>query len=224
MKTLLLLLILFPINLYAGDWKFLEPDDELIKTVVSLRTTVIEDGKKIQPSVTGVIIEKTDKVSPTNPEYVLGKILTCEHLPGDNPEIMFWNGKSATGKVFKRDKESDLMIIGSYIHKDVNATEVYHAYNPHGIVYGLGGMGHVQPSRENLRIFGGNRIGPTTNEYYLDSHIILGDSGSPIFYETKLVGIVSGGFKWFDREDKKGSFTWPLRTATPQSIRKFLDE
>jgi hypothetical protein len=116
------------------------------------------------------------------------------------------------------------MLIKCYVHKDVSSVEVLDYTNPHGIVYGMGGNPITAPTRDKIRVFGGNRIGPQTFKYFLDTRPIPGDSGAPIFYEGRLSGIVSGGYEWFNREDGKGSYTWPLRTATPQSIRKFLDE
>jgi hypothetical protein len=224
MKTLLLLLILFPINVYSQDWVFVEPEDNLIKSVVAITGFEIIDRKPNRPGVTGVIVEKTNKEWKGNSDYVLGKILTCEHAPKKELEIVFFNGKKSRASVIKMDKEADLMLLSAYIHKDANAVEVYDEDNPFGVIYGLGGKYGLIPDRNNLRVFIGNRVGPKTNNYYIDARPIPGDSGGPIFCEGKICGIVSGGNRWFKREDNKGSFTWPLRTATPQSIRKFLYE
>jgi len=222
--TLLLFLIFFPINLLAEDWIFLEPDKELIKSVVTLsRSETIDGGTRIH-SVTGVIVDKTDKVASNNEEYFLGKILTCEHIEGDELDVRFWNGKTSKGRSISKNREDDLMVLSAYLHKDTISVEILDKTNPYGIVYGMGGEAKGPPSLDKIRVYGGNRIGPETNRYYLDAKSINGDSGSPVFYNNKLCGIVSGGMTIFDREDGNGQYVWPLRTATIKTIKKILNE
>jgi len=221
MKLLLLALILFPVNLYAETWTFVEPDDNLVKSVVAITGSEVIDGKLTKAGVTGVIVEKTDKVSSTNPDYVLGKILTCEHAAKQDIEIVFFNGKKTKAAVLKTDKEADLMLLGAYIHKDVNAVEVYDGDNPTGVVYGLGGKYGLVPNRNNLRVFIGSRIGPKTRNMFLDVNLVPGDSGGPVFYNNKLTSVVSGG--WFWIKENNSSYTWPLRGASNITIKEFIN-
>lgn len=224
MRILLLFLIFFPINLLAEDWIFLEPNKELIKSVVTLSISKPIEGGIETHSVTGVIVKKTDNVANNNEEYVLGKILTCEHIEGDNLDIRFWNGKTSKGRSISKSKEDDLMLLSAYIHKDTISVDIFDGINPQGIVYGMGGNASGPPSLDKIRVYTGSRIGPETNKYYIDAKAISGDSGSPLFYNNKLCGIVSGGMFWFKREDGLGEYTWPLRTATIETIKRILNE
>ena len=56
-----------------------------------------------------------------------------------------------------------------------------------------------------------------SKQLFCDGFVRKGDSGSGLFDDGKLVGIVSGGWFWLERDNKT---TWPLRFGRPSSALK----
>lgn len=55
---------------------------------------------------------------------------------------------------------------------------------------------------------------------FSDAVLVPGMSGGPMLLDDKVVGIVSGGMKWFDGDGTK--LTWPARCGSVERIKELL--
>jgi hypothetical protein len=216
---------------YSEDWDLIPCVDQH-KSIVSLRA-------ELRPGVygycSGVVIQKTTEKHPEYPGFVLGKVLTCDHLLLDQPNktifIKFWSGRQSKGKILKRDSESDFMLISAWVDEnceEIPVSEKVPEAKDLCVLIGMGGVfdnGQFQPPMpENLRIFSGEIVGPS-QKLFLDTKVIEGDSGGPILLNGKVIGIISGGYRWFDYEENKVKkrYTWPTISGGTNKLIKFLE-
>lgn len=227
--TILLSFLLY-IQCFADEWDLIPCVDQH-KSIVSLRA-------ELRPGVygycSGVIIEKTNEKNKDYEGFVMGKVLTCDHLLLDLPNkpvyIKFWSGRQSKGRILKRDSESDFMLISAWVDENSEPISVAKKTPQNNDVCTLIGMGGVfnlgqfeAPMPDNLRIFEGVVVGPT-KQLFLDAKVISGDSGGPILNNGEIVGIISGGYKWFDYEENKvkKKYTWPTLSGSTERLIDFL--
>jgi hypothetical protein len=225
----ILLSFLLYIESCAQEWDLIPCVDEH-RSIVSLRA-------ELKPGVygycSGVIIEKTDEKHQEYDGFVLGKILTCDHLLMDLPNkpiyIKFSSGRQSKGKILKRDADADFMLISAWVDENSQIIPVAKTIPQNNDLCTLIGMGGVfngsftPPTPEHIRIFEGFRVGPQ-KQLFIDAKVISGDSGGPIISNGEIVGIISGGYKWFDYEENnvKKRYTWPTLSGSTERLINFL--
>lgn len=230
MKTLLtLILCLLTSTVFAQKWEFVEKS-ELDDSLVILKF-LPTDG-----SVSGTIIKVDEE--KTYKEYVYYEILTCKHLilNQENQELQgrilvkFKDNLESNVSIVRKGKNSDVMIVSAYGPKGLKVAEVAEEddrplIGEELIIRGFGNNHYDKIDFSKIRSFKGVLTEHTTDEEtnILNVAFIPGDSGGSVFKDGKIVGVVSGGFRWFDRKDiENKKYTWPAIISNLSEVRKIL--
>ena len=141
-------------------------------------------------------------------------------------EVKYKNGRvSEKALVVEFDKKRDIALLWVWVPSGIHATAI--AAKPAGPgdrleFSGLGGGSKLDCC---LRHFSASASAPTTaDEILSDVPLLPGDSGGPVFNERhELVGIISGGWFWWDggiRTDAGNAIrvTWPGRACNVAAI------
>lgn len=132
-------------------------------------------------------------------------------------------------KVIQVDPESDLALLeGLFVVEGLEVLEIdpdpvpvpKRGYTPPrkpAIVLGYGGGTWLETSGY-LSFVSGKYV-------QADCIAVSGQSGGPVISDGKVCGTCSGGNAWYydDPEKKTGSFTWPLRAASPKRLKEMID-
>ena len=178
---------------------------------------------------TGIVIH-IDKSKPIKDGYE-GYCLTASHVVQDvydnTIKINFRNGRRAKGcRVFQRDDERDIALIWAWIPNDIEPAKLASDPIKAGDELEFAGLGGGSDLKSSLRHFSGTASHPSSMEkIFADVPLLPGDSGGPVFNKDKqVVGIISGGWFWWDGGIKlpNGSeikATWPARASNIDPIR-----
>lgn len=181
---------------------------------------------------TGIVIhvDRSKKIKDGYEGYCLTAWHVVQNINSNSIKINFRNGRRAKGcQVKEKDVERDIAVIWCWIPAEIAPANL--ARNPIRAgdkleFAGLGGGSDVQSS---LRHFSGVASSPSTMEkIFADVPLLPGDSGGPVFNERKeVVGIISGGWFWYDGGVKlpNGSeikATWPARASNIDPIRVLM--
>jgi len=178
---------------------------------------------------TGVVIH-VDKDKPIKDGYE-GYCLTASHVVqdvlDDSIKIHFRNGRRAKGcRVIERDGERDIALVWAWIPADIEPAKLAKQAIKAGDKLEFAGLGGGSDLRTCLRHFSGTASHPSTMEkIFADVPLLPGDSGGPVFNQNReVVGIISGGWFWWDGGVKmpNGSeikATWPARASNIDPIR-----
>lgn len=195
-------------------------------------TTIAEAGYK--QLGTGVLIH-VDTARP-NSTLRLGYVLTASHVVAQDKgrgtiELIFGNGFVSRGnKVSVSNKEFDIGVVPVWIPNGILPAKLATNGAIAGDKLEFAGLGGELRISE-LRHFGGT-ASLTTNRklVYADVALLAGDSGGPVFNDRReVVGIISGGWQWFDKglRNKRGHplpITWPARACNTAEIRRILQK
>lgn len=184
---------------------------------------------------TGVIIH-ADRSKPVAKGHQ-GYCLTAYHVVEDddgerNIRVTYRDGQvSARCKVVAFDKKNDVAILWVWVPTSVQPARVAmkNIVAREQVEYaGLGGGSSLKCC---LRHFTANASITTTNDkIFADAALLPGDSGGPVFNKRgEVVGVISGGWFWFDggvRVKNGGSIqtTWPARSTNVAAVRKLMTE
>lgn len=155
-----------------------------------------------------------------------GKILTVWHIVESNPyndniSILFTNGFRSKARAIYSNKDNDIAVLHcAAVPVSIKPAKIASAL-PAGEELEICGLGGNTPVTSCIRHFKANRIRFLTDDNILcaDAPLIPGDSGGPIFNKNhEIVGVVSGGSKWYDRNvfsvnKRKLPVTWPTRSS-----------
>ena len=178
---------------------------------------------------TGIVIH-IDKSKPIKDGYE-GYCLTASHVVQevyDNSiKIHFRNGRRSKGcRVVERDDERDIALVWAWVPGDIEPAKLADEPIKAGDKLEFAGLGGGSDLRTCLRHFSGTASHPSSMEkIFADVPLLPGDSGGPVFNQDKeVVGIISGGWFWWDGGVKlpNGSeikATWPARASNIDPIR-----
>ncbi len=150
---------------------------------------------------------------------------------GGSVRISFFNGQTVENcQIIQADESVDLALIQLTVPHEVPASRPSASVTKNGDaieIVGLGGGSQLA----RLRSFSTKASAPTNEtQIFADVTLLPGDSGGAVFDpEGQVVGIVSGGWFWFDAgiRTTEGQFvqaTWPARASNATALRTLLEK
>lgn len=174
-------------------------------------------------SGTGVIVH-VFKSRPISNGFE-GLCLTANHVVADNDgeqniKVAYQNGKRAKRcKVISVNEANDIALLWVWVPEDLTAATIATEEVVVGESLEFCGLGGGS-TLDMMRHFDSRSESPTDSKMIFASVPLLsGDSGGPIFNsDSQLVGIISGGWFWFDggvktQTGRSISVTWPARAC-----------
>lgn len=182
---------------------------------------------------TGVIIG-VDASKPVKDGYE-GYCLTAwhvvqHHLNSSEISITYGNGRRAKKcKIIESDQARDIAIIWVWVPKGIAAAKIARTPIKGGDELEFCGLGGGSDVGCCVRHFAGTASSPSTlDRIFADVPLLPGDSGGPVFNaKHEVVGIISGGWFWYDGgiTTSSGSAirtTWPARASNVEPIRSLM--
>ncbi len=184
-------------------------------------------------SGTGVVIS----VNQSKPikEGFEGYVLTAWHVVQDDIEdskikVSYRNGSRSKGcKVIQYNEEKDVALLWVWVPKDIQAAKLASKPIEHGNELEFAGLGGGSDLKCCIRHFSAVASSPSTLEkIFADVPLLPGDSGGPVFNEDhEVVGIISGGWFWWDSGIKTETgfdirTTWPARASNVGPIQTLV--
>ncbi len=181
---------------------------------------------------TGVVIHvnKNKKVKDGYEGYVLTAWHVVQSVPGNSIKLNFRNGRRAKGcQVVDKDEERDIAVLWAWIPETIVPSKLAVKPIQAGDKLEFAGLGGGSDIQSNLRHFSGVASSPSSMEkIFADVPLLPGDSGGPVFNaDREVVGIISGGWFWYDGGVKlpNGSeikATWPARASNVDPIKVLI--
>ena len=204
-------------------WSFETPPESLQSVVKVEVDGAIGTG-------TIVCVDTKTQIGSGFSGYCLTANHVVEKVDGRNSiRVTYSDGKVAQKcRVVARVEENDVALLWVWVPRGVYPVQIAKKSVFHGdslLFSGLGGGS----SLNHLRYFRGLAAPPTNDEkIFANISLLPGDSGGPVFNSGgELVGIISGGWLWFD--PNRGNVpqadyrpTWPGRACNVDSIQKLL--
>ncbi len=175
-------------------------------------------------SGTGVLIS-VDKDKPIANGFE-GYCLTAWHVVQDDIEsskvkVRFRNGRKAKRcRVVECDESKDIALIWTWVPDGIEPAKLAEKPIERGDTLEFAGLGGGSELKCCIRHFSAKASPPSTIEkIFADVPLLPGDSGGPVFNsQNEVVGIISGGWFWWNSGVKtdSGTFvrtTWPARAS-----------
>jgi len=182
---------------------------------------------------TGVVVE-IDSDKPLKGGHE-GYVLTAYHVvQDDNGEgkikVKFRNGKRAKKcRIVHSEEDKDVALIWVWIPDGIPAAPIAEDPIESGDTLEFAGLGGGSQLKCCIRHFSAKASTPSSLEkIFADVPLLPGDSGGPVFNEKKeVVGIISGGWFWFNSGIKTpaGSSvrtTWPARASNVGPLQNLI--
>jgi S1-C subfamily serine protease len=182
---------------------------------------------------TGVIIA-IDKDKPAGGGFK-GYCLTAWHVVQDDKDqgeicVLYRNGRKAKNcRVVEHDESADVALLYVWIPDGVEPVRVSQRPVQKGDELEFAGLGGGSQLSCCLRHFVATASMPSSEQkIFSDVPLLPGDSGGPVFNKNnEVVGIISGGWFWWDGGVKTENgnalnATWPARAANVGPIQRLL--
>ena len=208
----------------SGLWKWTEvaPNHESIVQITSGGGTG-----------TGVVIS-VNKDKPIKDGYE-GYCLTAYHVVQDDNgkgqvKVKYRNGrKSKSCRVVQHDESKDIALVWIWVPGDVQPAKLATEPIKSGDVLELAGLGGGSDLKCCIRHFSATASPPSSGEkIFADVPLLPGDSGGPVYNDKhEVVGVISGGWFWFDSGIKTDAgfdikTTWPARASNVGPIKTMM--
>lgn len=213
-----------PVGEGSGLWKW-TPKADYHDSIVEVWTS--------GGTGTGVLI-KVDKDKKVKDGYE-GLVLTAWHVIKDDIEdgqikVTYRNKRRAKGcKVLEYgDGQTDIAILWVWVPEGVEPAKLASQPVERGDRLELVGLGGGTNLLKCVRSFEASASPPTKpRKIFSDVVLLPGDSGGPVFNEKhEVVGIISGGWFWFDGlrtpSGKQIQSTWPARASNIGPIQTMM--
>ena len=213
-----------PVGKGSGLWEW-TPYEKYHNTIVEVST---EHG-----SGTGVLI-RVDKTKEVKGGYE-GLVLTAWHVvQGDADDgkikVTYRNKRRARGcQVVEHDEAKDVALLWVWVPKGIEPAELATSSVKRGDQLELVGLGGGTKLADCVRCFRSEASPPSTIEkIFADVPLLPGDSGGPVFNSKhQVVGIISGGWFWWDSglKTESGAYirtTWPARASNVGPLQTML--
>ena len=182
---------------------------------------------------TGVVVEIDDS-KPLKGGFE-GYVLTAYHVvQDDNGEhkikIKYRNGKKARKcRIVHSDEQKDVALLWVWVPDGIPASPVATDPIESGDKLEFAGLGGGSKLKCCIRHFAAIASSPSSLEkIFADVPLLPGDSGGPVFNEKReVVGIISGGWFWFNSgiTTPSGSLvrtTWPARASNVGPLQTLI--
>jgi len=133
--------------------------------------------------------------------------------------------------VVEHDEGKDVALLWVWVPKGVEPAELATASVKRGDKLELVGLGGGTKLADCVRCFRSEASPPSTIEkIFADVPLLPGDSGGPVFNsQHQVVGIISGGWFWWDSGLKTASgayirTTWPARASNVGPLQTMLSK
>ncbi|MFK7769802.1 MAG: serine protease [Mariniblastus sp.] len=186
-------------------------------------------------SGTGVVIE-VNKDKPVKDGFE-GYVVTAWHVIRDDIEdsqikVTYRNKRRAKGcKVVEYDEDKDIAVLWVWVPAEIKPTVLATKPIQRGDKLELAGLGGGTDLACCVRAFEAFASPPSNeNKIFADVPLLPGDSGGPVFNEDhEVVGIISGGWFWWDSGLKTpaGGYirtTWPARASNVGPIQTMMSK
>ena len=213
-----------PVGKGSGLWEW-TPYEKYHDTIVEVST---EHG-----SGTGVLI-RVDKSKEIKGGYE-GLVLTAWHVVQDDAvdgkiKVTYRSKRRARGcQVVEHDEAKDVALLWVWVPKGIEPAELATASVKRGDKLELVGLGGGTKLADCVRCFRSEASPPSTIEkIFADVPLLPGDSGGPVFNSKhQVVGIISGGWFWWDSglKTESGAYirtTWPARASNVGPLQTML--
>ena len=213
-----------PVGKGSGLWEW-TPYEKYHDTIVEVST---EHG-----SGTGVLI-RVDKSKEIKGGYE-GLVLTAWHVVQDDAvggkiKVTYRSKRRARGcQVVEHDEAKDVALLWVWVPKGIEPAELATASVKRGDQLELVGLGGGTKLADCVRCFRSEASPPSTIEkIFADVPLLPGDSGGPVFNSKhQVVGIISGGWFWWDSglKTESGAYirtTWPARASNVGPLQAML--
>ena len=204
-----------PAGTGSGLWKW-TPEADYHRLVVEVTTT--------HGSGTGVLIS-VNKEKPVKDGFE-GYVVTAWHVIQDDIhegeiKVTYKNKRRARGcQVVQHDEDKDVALLWVWVPGDVKAAKLATEPVKRGDKLELAGLGGGTNLANCIRAFEAEASPPSSIEkIFADVPLLPGDSGGPVFNSKhEVVGIISGGWFWWDSglKTEDGTYirtTWPARAS-----------
>lgn len=213
-----------PVGQGSGLWKW-TPKAAYHQAIVEVTT---ESG-----SGTGVLIDvnKEKKVKDGHEGYVLTAWhVIQDQISGGMIKVTYRNQRRARGcKVLSYDEDKDIAILWVWVPEGYEPAKLATQPVKRGDKLELAGLGGGTDLACCIRAFEAQASPPSSIEkIFADVPLLPGDSGGPVFNSNhEVVGIISGGWFWWDSGLKTadGSYirtTWPARASNVGPIQEMV--
>lgn len=213
-----------PVGTGSGLWKW-TPVADYHRSVVEVSTS--------GGSGTGVLIS-VNKEKPIKDGHE-GYVVTAWHVIQDDIvdgeiKVTFKNGRRARGcQVVEHDEDKDVALLWVWVPSDMKPAKLATEPVKRGDKLELAGLGGGTNLKNCIRAFEAFASPPSSIEkIFADVPLLPGDSGGPVFNEKhEVVGIISGGWFWWDSglKTENGSYirtTWPARASNVGPIQLMM--
>lgn len=213
-----------PVGKGSGLWKW-TPDSSYHQAIVEVSTS--------GGSGTGVLIS-VNQDKPVGNGFV-GYVLTAWHVIQDDIvdgsiKVTYRNKRRAKDcLVVQHDEEKDVAILWVWVPDDIKPAKLATKPVKRGDKLELAGLGGGTDLTCCVRAFEAHASPPSSTEkIFADVTLLPGDSGGPVFNaDHEVVGVISGGWFWWDSGLKtaSGSYirtTWPARACNVGPIQSMM--
>jgi len=182
---------------------------------------------------TGVVVE-IDEEKPLKGGFE-GYVLTAYHVVQDDNgdgkiKVKYRNGKRARKcRIVHSDEEKDVALLWVWVPDGIPCSPVASDPIESGDRLEFAGLGGGSQLKCCIRHFAAVASSPSSLEkIFADVPLLPGDSGGPVFNEKReVVGIISGGWFWFNSgiTTPSGSLirtTWPARASNVGPLQTLI--
>lgn len=215
-----------PVGKGSGLWNW-TPNAPYHQSIVEVST---EGG-----SGTGVLIS-VSRDKPLGNGFE-GHVLTAWHVVQDDIKegsikVTYRNKRRAKEcRVVQHDEAKDVAILWVWVPGDIEPATLATESVKRGDKLELVGLGGGTDLASCVRAFEAHASPPSSTEkIFADVPLLPGDSGGPVFNANhEVVGIISGGWFWWDSGLKTASgayirTTWPARASNILPIRSMMEK
>lgn len=184
---------------------------------------------------TGVVVE-IDETKPLKGGHE-GYILTAFHVVQDDKgegliKVRYRNGKKAKKcRIVHADEHKDVALLWVWVPDGIPSSPVATDPIESGDELEFAGLGGGSQLSCCIRHFAATASSPSSLEkIFADVPLLPGDSGGPVFnQENEVVGIISGGWFWFNSGITTPSgtsvrTTWPARASNVGPLQTLISK
>jgi hypothetical protein len=178
-----------------------------------------------------IAIDEEKQIKDGHEGYVLTAWHVVEEDAGEGKiKVSYKNGIGAKKcRIVHADEQKDIALLWVWVPGDIPAAKLGTAPIEAGNTLEFAGLGGGSNLKSCIRHFSATASSPSSLEkIFADVPLLPGDSGGPVFNENhEVVGIISGGWFWFNSGllNESGASirtTWPARASNVGPIQNLM--